>query len=390
MLNCASVFTYEIDDCDAALAEIKEQLDSKLTLLGNSIGIILCHTEFVWSGAAKYICENLPFDVVGVTTASQAVNDTVGEMVLTLFVMTSDDVIFKPGYTESLLDDYRTPTYAAYETASAGMTEQPRLALVFPPLILKYAGDVYPNLWSEILPDTPNFGTLAIDDTVSFENSETIYNGMNSKDRMAFVLCYGNINPRFSVGALPDNNVLPYQAEVTKSDGPFVAEINNTNAYQYFAERGFADNGQPTDSFLFVPFLIDLKKRADYDGIPVMRVLATFKEDGIAVFRGNVDENSIFTLGKCTEGDVVATAISKIEQINEMPDVNGVLSFSCIIRRMVLGSSALAEAEGIKSTMKSTVPFMMGYAGGEVCPTSVNKGRIANRFHNYSLVTLII
>lgn len=390
MLRCASVFTYEIDDPDIALSEINEQLNSKLTLMENSVGIVMCHTEFILSGTLKYICENLPFDVAGVTTASQAVNESSGEMILTIFIMTSDDVVFKTGLTECLNNDIEGPTRAAYEKASAMMTEAPKLALIFPPLILKYAGDVYPNIWNEILPSTPNFGTLPIDDTVAFSNSETIYNGQSFKTQMPFVLCYGNINPRFLIGSLPESNVLPYQGEVTKADGPFVSEINNINAYKYFEDLGFARDGLPDDSFLFVPFMIDLKKRADYDGIPVMRVLTTFTEEGTAIFRGNVDQDSIFTLSKCTPADVVSTTVEKINEINAFPDINGVLSFSCIIRRMVLGSNVLDESDAVKDAINPSIPFMFGYAGGEVCPTSFQNGKAANRFHNYSLVTLII
>lgn len=388
MLKCASVYTYELDDHEVAYHEIKEQIAQKIMLMENSVGIIMCHPEFIYSGALKYICEKLPFDTVGVTTSSQAINGEAGELILTLFVMTADDVTFKTGQTQSLEDEVEGPTRAAYEKVSAGMNELPKLALVFPPLILKYAGDVYPNTWGSILSNTPVFGTIAIDDTVSFDSSETIYNGENSKTCMPFVLCYGNIHPRFLVGTLPEDNVLAYQGEVTKAQGPFVAEINNMNAYKYFEERGFASNGAPTDSFLFVPFMIDLKKRADYDGVPVMRVLTTFTEDGTAIFRGNVDQNSIFTLSKCTEEDVVSTAIDKIKEINAMAEVHGVLSFSCIIRRMVQGADSLREAEGFKNQLE--VPFMFGYAGGEICPTSVKNGSAANRFHNYSLVTLII
>ncbi len=390
MLKCASVYTYEIDDHETAYQEIKKQLDEKLSLMENTAGIIMCHPEFILSGTLKYICDRLSFPLVGVTTASQAVNGQAGELILTIFVMTADDITFKSGVTEDLTDDVEGPTRTAYEKAAAGMTEEPKLVLAFPPLILKYAGDIYPNIWGKILPHTPNFGTIAIDDTVSFDSSETIYNGVNSRTCMSFVLCYGNIKPRFLVGSLPENNVMSYTGEVTKAEGPLVAEINNINAYKYFEERGFASNGAPTDSFLFVPFMIDLKKRADYDGIPVMRVLTSFTDDGTAIFRGNVDQDSIFTLSKCTREDVVSSTIAKMEEINNMPDVHGVLSFSCIIRRMVLGRDPLAELENAKNTLNLNVPFMMGYAGGEICPTSVKDCSPANRFHNYSLVTLII
>lgn len=390
MLKCASVYTYEVDDYEVALGEIKAQLDEKITLLQNSVGIIMCHPEFIGSGALKYICENLPFDLAGVTTSSQVVNGEAGEMILTIFVMTSDDVQFKTGVTGDLNEDIDGPAREAFDQASAGMAEQPKLALVFPPLILKYAGDAFVNTWGKLIPNTPVFGTLAIDDTVSFGDSETIYNGINDKAAMSFVLCYGNINPRFLVGTLPENNIMPYKGEITKSNGPFVEEINNMNAYKYFEDLGFASDGAPTDSFLFVPFMIDQKKREDYNGIPVMRVLASFTEEGTAIFRGNVDENSVFTLLKCTPEDVLSTTLQKLGEIDDMPDVNGVLSFSCIIRRMVtMGIDPLLEMAGAKNKL-GAVPFMMGYAGGEICPTSVRNGIPTNRFHNYSLITLVV
>jgi len=390
MIKCASVYTYEMDNHQIALAEIKAQLDEKITLLEHSVGIVMCYTEFINTGVLKYLCDNLPFDVVGVTTASQAVNSEHGELILTMFVITADDVWFKAGATECLAEGIAGPTRTAYHQAAQGAADLPGLALVFPPLILKYAADDYVDIWEELIPHTPLFGTLAIDDTISFEGSETIYNGFTSKTAMSFVLCYGNIHPRFSVAVLPEDNIMPYKAEVTRANGPFVHEINNRNAYQYFAELGFASDGAPTESFLFVPFMIDLRKRDDYDGIPVLRGLSSFMEDGTAIFRGNVDENSIFNLSSFSDRDVISTTLLQVEKVNSLPDVNGVLSFSCIIRRMVLGINPYLELETFQDNMDSQTPFMMGYAGGEICPTSVREGIPVNRFHNYSFVTLII
>lgn len=391
MLKCASVYTYEVDDCEIALDEIKTQLNEKIILLDNSVGIVMCHTEFIHSGALKYICENLPFDLVGVTTASQAVNGEAGEMVLTVFVITSDDVRFITGVTGDLSESVDGPTGAAFDEAADGIDEQLKLAIVFPPRILKNSGDSYVNAWTKIIPGTPVFGTAATDDTVSFSECETIYNGVNNKTAMPFVLCYGNINPRFMVGTLPKNNVMPYKAEITESSGSRVYKINNMSAYKYFEDIGLAKGGAAIENFLLVPFIIDQKKRADYDGIPVMRVLASFTADGAASFRGNVDENSTFTMLKASPDDILSATLKTIRKINEMQDVNGVLMFPCIIRRMmVMEESSLCELEAARDNMNPEIPFMMGYAGGEICPTSIQNGIPANRFHNYSLVVLII
>lgn len=391
MLKCASVYTYELDDPELALEEINSQLAEKIPLLANSVGIIMCHTEFITSGIVRHISKNLPFELAGVTTSSQAVNGEAGEMILTIFVMTSDDVRFKSGVTGDLDDTIDAPLKEAYGKLAGGEPELPKLAFVFLPLILKHAGDAYINAWKQVIPGVPVYGTIAIDDTVAFEGSETIYGGENYKTAMPFVLCYGNINPRFLIGILPEDKVMPYKGEVTKSNGSFVAEINNINAYKYFEDIGLAKDGAFAHSSLFVPFVIDQKKREDYDGIPVIRGHAAFTEDGTAIFRGNVDEGSTFTMLATESNGVLSATRQKIGQINELNDVNGALIFPCIVRQMMtIGAGSLAELEIIKDIINPDIPFMAGYSGGEVCPTSVKNNVPINRFHNFTLIILIL
>jgi len=391
MLKCASVHTYEIDDAKMAFDNIRSQLEEKITLLANTVGIIMCHPDFIGSGALKYVCENLPFDLVGVTTSSQAVNDEAGEFILTVFVMTSDDIIFKTGVTGELTECIETPVKEAYEKVSADVSGSPGLALIFPPIVLEYSGDAYVYAWQKVIPNTPIFGTLSVDDTATFDTNEAIYNGKSYKNAIPFVLCYGNINPRFIIGTFPEGNVMPFKGEVTKSDGAYVHEVNNMNAYKYFETIGFASHGIINANYLFVPFIIDQKKRADYDGIPVVRVIASFTEEGSAIFHGDVDEGSTFTILKCEFDDLITTTQQTVKQINNLSDVNGVLLFPCIVRRVLaMRVNSLMELETVKETIKPDIPFMMGYAGGEICPTLIKDGVPTNRYHNYSLVVLVI
>jgi len=394
MLKCASVYTYEIDDHSAALNEIETQLNEKIALMENTVGIVMCHPEFINSGTLRFICESLPFEIIGVTTAAQAVNDETGEMILTIFVMTSDDVRFKTGVAMNLDKGIDESVKAAFEYTAAGESEAPKLALIFPQIILNYAGDDYIKAWQQFIPGTPIFGTLAMDDTPTFEDSETIFKGENSKTAMPFVFCYGNINPRFLIRTIPEEKVMHYAGEVTKSSGPVVQEINGLNTYKYFESIGLENNGVSSVNYLFLPFSIDQKTRPDYDGVPVIRVLQAFSDDGTAIFHGNVDEGSTFTLLKCEADDVLSTAQDGVTKINEMQDVNGALLFSCIVRRIVTMSSSGAEANEefrtVRNKLRPDIPFMMGCAGGEICPTLSKDGRLTNRYHNYTLVMLII
>jgi len=391
MLKCASVYTYEVDNQTIALDEIKSQINDKIELKSNSVGIVMCHPEFIQSGMVQYISQNLPFDVVGVTTAAQAVNGEAGELMLTIFIMTADDVRFKTGLTDCLSDDGDNAVKSDYEKASEGETEEPKLAMIFPPVGLQLAGESYIERWQNCVPKTPIYGTLAIDDTPTFGDSETIYKGETSKSKMPFVLCYGNINPRFLIGTIPKENTMPYKGEITKSTGSFVHEINEMNSYKYFESIGFETSGISSVNYLFLPFSIDQKSREDYDGVPVIRVLDSFLEDGSAKFHGNVDEGSTFTLLKCEAEDVLSTTKQKINEINEMQDVNGLLMFSCVVRRIVtMTDNYNEEFELARDLLRSSIPFMMGSAGGEICPTGIRDGIPTNRYHNYSVAILVI
>ena len=391
MLKCASVFTYEIDDPETAYEELKAQLDEKISLLEHSVGIILCHPEFIVSGAVKHIGEKLPFDMAGITTSAQAVNGEAAELILTIFVMTSDDVWFKTGLTESLEEDTDAEIRNTVNKTILGVSELPALALIFPPLMPKEPGDLYMEAMQRALPNVPIFGPIAVDDTLTFEFSETIYKGENHKAAMPFILCYGNITPRFIVGTFPEEKVMPYKGEVTKSSGHLVSEINNMNPYKYFENIGLVNNGSLADSFGFVPFAFDQKKRSDYDGIPVIRAVAFFNKDGTAVFRGGIDEGSTFTIMTSEAEDVLSETRKRLEQINKLPNVNGALVFSCIARRMMtMHVNPLFEPETVRDTLKPEIPFMMGYAGGEISPTMIRSGIPTNRFHNFSLVILVV
>ena len=389
MLKCVGLYTREVDEPELALSEILAQLSEKVELMENTVGIIMCHTEFVDSGVVKHIGENLPFEVAGSTTSAQAVNGLISEMALAVFVITSDTVRFRLAMTESMETEIEGPLRAAIERISND-TEQPKLAIAFPPLMLKNSGDDIMEIWTKILPEVPVFGTLAVDDSADLSGGKVIYRGEAEKIKHSFILFYGDINPRFLIATLPEATKLPHKGEITKSKSNIVYEIDGRNAYDYLKNVGFATAGESIGVFWFVPFLLSQQKREDYDGVPVVRGLASVTEEGAAIFRGRIDEGSVFTLLNMTAEDVVVETKAKLLTINDMPDVNGVIVFSCVVRHLLhLHKNPLEEIEHANEAL-ADLPFMMSYAGGEFCPTSVKDGVPVNRFHNYSLVALVI
>ncbi|MCL1908212.1 MAG: FIST C-terminal domain-containing protein [Holophagaceae bacterium] len=398
MLKCASVFTRELDDIEVAVDEIKSQLQQKLTHLEHSIGIIQCHTEFIATGAAKAVCESLPFQVLGATSSTQAVNDAIGEPILTIFVMTSDTIQFRAGLAKGVDKDVCGSIKLAFEEASSGLlpgSGDPTvagLAIIFPPFFGN-PGDSYVDACEKASPGTPIFGGFAVDDSLDLLGCETIFNGQNYKDSMPFLLCFGDIRPRFMVAGLTPRDDLITKGLVTKACGTTIHEIDGMSAFDFFYSHNFFKGNISKESrLLLTPLVVDLIHRDDYDGIPVVRGHYSFSADGSATYTGVVEEGATFSLSLCEVDDILKTATKEAGLLNGLDDVNGALVFSCSGRRIALmgvNNTAL-ELQTVKDVLRPDIPFMMGYAGGEICPTSVKDGMPTNRFHNFTLIILAL
>lgn len=394
MLKCASVFTCELDAHEVAVAEIKSQLEQKLLLLEHSIGIIMCHPEFIANGTLTAVCENLPFETVGITSPAQAVNEILEEPVLTIFVMTSDDILFKSGLVKDISEDVYSPSRSAYDEALHGCGDMPSLGLViiFPPFI-GIPGDSYVDAWKRVTPGIPIFGGFAADDSITLDSCETIINGTTHKASMPFLMCFGEIRPRFMFATLSPSNDLVAKGIVTKASGTCVQMINDMKAFDFFKSLDFFQDRINIDSKLMLtPIFVDLVNREDYDGIPVVRGHHFFTEDGAASFLGVVDEGAAISLTICDTDDILNTTTQKASLLATSSDINGMLAFACLGRRVALMgiNNPMLELQAVKDAIGLKVPFMMGYVGGEICPTSVNNGVPTNRFHNYTLVMLVL
>jgi len=388
---------------ELALSQIQTQLSEKIELLENTVGVIVCHMEFVDSGALRHVAENLPFDVAGITTTAQAVNDALGEMMLSVFVMTSDTVRFKAGMAESVAEDIEGPLRAAVDRAGEGeASAETGLVLAFPPMHPGKYGDLFADAWGKILPGVPVFGSLSVNDYPDLSGGKSIFRGEALSAGHSFILCYGDVNPRFLIATRPSDDRVSHKGEITRSTANVVHEINGRSAREYLKGVGFTGVGFSTEeetssgSFWFIPFLVNQRCSSDYDGVPVVRGLDTITKEGSAIFGGRMDEGAVFTLMSMTTEDVGNETATKLQSVRDMPSarggiVNGVLAFSCVVRHMIFmhKKNRLGELDRAKEAL-ADAPFMVGYAGGELCPTSAKEGAHVNRYHEYSLVALVL
>jgi hypothetical protein len=384
MIRTFTAFTENIDDPAAAAAEIREQLQKGQGFLKNTVGIIACHYEFVLSGAAKAVCARLPFEVAGTISSVQATNEAQGALILTLMVLTSDDVGFKTACTASLKGEPGRAIAEAYTKAAGG--EKPALIFAFAPFMVENSGDEYVRVISEASGGVPCFGTLAVDHTPDFRECYMLFNGEHYRDKMALILVYGDIRPQFYLASISREKLLDKPALVTSSEGHILKEVNGRPVVEYFEGMGLTKATETSYAMTSLPFMLDYG-----DGTPpVSKVFIGLNEQKYAICAGAMPKGSTLYIGVFDKEDVIFTSRGIIERaLGEMDHPSVILGYSCISRSITLGSDTLGEVDVVRKKIAGRVPFFMAYSGGEMCPTQINPSAAINRFHNNTFILCV-
>lgn len=381
MIAMSTAATFEIDDAAVAVAEITAQLDLSGTLRKNSVGIMSCYPEFLETGVAKAICDSLPFDVVGCTTMNNGTPDEQGQMMLSLAVLTSDEVSFSAAVSSPMTKNYMDPLNDVYQSAASALPEKPSMLIAFVPVVDYLSGDIVIEALNDISGGLPIFGTLPSDHTTDYSQSYTIFNGERHSAAMPLLLLSGPVTPRFFVVSIPEKNRQKQQAIITSSEGNVLHTVNDMPLLSYLETLGISSS-TGVDGIKIIPFVVDYN-----DGTtPVVRGIYRFTPDGSAMCGGRMPRDSTLSIGSLEHDDVVGTAREITEKTLAVPGINCLLIFSCICRGWALGMDAMAELDTVRDTVNGTVPYFMCYAGGEICPVYNQEGESFNRFHNYTCI----
>jgi hypothetical protein len=386
MIHAITAYTDEIDDPQKAADAILRQIRGSLR--SYSVGLLSCYTEFTQSGAAKAICAALPFAVIGMTTAGTAVPAGMGELILSIMVLTSDDSIFSAGVSPSLIGD-GGPEQAlrgAYRRARENLPDEPALMIIFAPIIKEISGEAITRILTGINPRLPVFGAQTVDfiDIDLFSQSFTLFNGESYRDALSFVLVCGDIAPSFFVSSISAIHTQKQRALITKSSGNQVIEVNGMDFRTYLEKIGMVGLNEGT--VMSFPFVVDYK-----DGTaPVPRAVYSAAAGGPFIFSGAMPEGATLAVGDMDYADALYTAK---EALSSIARHNGscALLFSCLIRYMALGTDTAAEMELANSVMGGRMPYQLSYTSGEFCPVYSEKERaFINRCHYCSFVGCVI
>ncbi len=386
MIHSFSALTHEVDDIDAAVSEILEQLDlgGKNHLLKNTIGIVSCFADYIDSGVWTAVAEALPFELWGITTTASAASGQIGETMLSILVLTSDDVSFSAALSEPIVEASEEPFKALYEKALSKLPGRPSLTLSFSPLFSKLSINFYVECMSKISGGVPNFGAVTMDHNHDYHDAYILSNGEYSKNQFAVLLMHGDVSPSFYVGTISDEKVFPEKGIVTAAEGNILQMVNGKPALEYLLSLGLTqgDDGQILGINSF-PIIIDHN-----DGtMPTIQAMLAITPEGYVVCGENVLTGSTLSIGFFNPDEIVATSGRTLKKALAAANHRTVLVYSCVSRYFALGYDSLKELEQLrKQTADTDMSCMAAYAGGEICPVYGGDGKIVNRSHSNSFI----
>ncbi|MDR0383151.1 MAG: FIST C-terminal domain-containing protein [Spirochaetaceae bacterium] len=382
MIKMLTACTEEVDEADDAVDEILGQLGPVSNLAANSLGIINCDPEFVESGVVEELAKRLPFDTVGVTTRAGAARGVFGSALLSLSVLTADDVNFSIARSETITADNTDEAFAsAYNSAAGGLPEKPVFALCYPPIIVPIGSYAMTSAVFKAAGGTPVFGTLSCSPFADHSNNLTIMNGTADGSSAVLALISGNIHPDFCMVSIPEQNIQRQYGIITKSEGCLVYKINDMSVPAYLERQGFPHSSINQDSLYLIPFMVGSEN-------PTASALYGITDEGVAIFGSEMPEGKEISPCSLNYNGIMETTEKLLRKISLKKNINGILFYSCLVRQVLLGAKNDDELKKVIEKVDGIVPYQICYSGGEICPVNEDGG-LKNGIHNYTLIACI-
>jgi hypothetical protein len=383
--------THEIDDKAAALKSISEQIAAGEKLEKNTVGLVFCHYEFVLSGVAEYIAQNLPFPVYGASTVltgcstkhkdnDGSVNDHF-RLVLTIF--SADDVEFTPVLSQVITPETSVDEICDYSFPDIG--EQKLGFMMLPHIMLTKPNELLQALTARTKAQI--FGGTAVDDSPTYiENCFVIANGKAYRDRAAFLFMKGNINPHFASIVVDKSRFMKYSAVVTESKGREIISLNGRPVIEYLQKFDFNLTDSKADAINGAVMIVD-----DGDGDTYGRSMMFLTPEKHLFVGGDVPTGAKVSLAMFEKKSVIAASEKITEKmIDAHPGAQLAIISSCESRHILLGSDTF-ECEKMLRRELGDIPFVFAYAGGEICPSPASTPeKPVNRVFNQSYCICVI
>lgn len=384
MIKMYTARTSEIDYIDEAVNEIKSQID--LTALKkNSGGLIFCHMDFVESGVVAALCKELPFSVIGMTSMASADEHGYSLFDLTLTVLTSDDVTFTAGMTNSInSDNYTAEVDRTFNHIRGQVDSDPAMILTFMPYVRDVSGYEVVDAMDKACHGIPMWGSITNNMDFNYETVQTICNGENLPKGVAMMFLNGPVEPKFIVSSIPERNIGSNRAIITKSEGAILYEINDLPLLEFLANMGLVITKENITTTPIMVYYDDSEEA-------VALGFYTLFEDGSVLTGGKMPPGTSVAVGSIDAQGIFESAETGLKQVLDCKDRQATLLLPCVTRYIMLAPDQERELRLITEKLTASgSPFMMGYSGGEICPMRGQDGKLHNRFHNYTFCACVL
>jgi hypothetical protein len=383
--------TYEPDDKESALNILTKQIKEAGPLKKNTYGMMFCHYEFVLSGTAEYIAQNLPFPVIGSSTTlagfstDKESGDSYdkGQFRLVLVVISGDDIEFTPVLSEPI-----TPNLSADEICKNtfdNIGKQKLGIIILPHIII-----TDPEKLLDAVTACTNaqlFGGTAVDDSPTYiENCFVIANGKAYRDRVVTLFINGNIDPHFASIVVKEDEPSVITAIITESKGNEIISIDGRPVTEFLTRNGLYLTESKADALNAAVMIVD-----DGDGDTYGRSMMFLTPDDHLFVGGSVTTGATVSIEKFTTKNVLdASTFLTRKMLPEYPDTHFAFVSSCESRHILLGSHTF-DGENMLRRELGDIPFVLAYAGGEICPSPASTPeKPINRVFNQSYCICLI
>ena len=384
MIMMYTARTSETDEVGDAVIEITSQIDLA-ALKKNSAGLIFCHMDFVDSGVVEALCRALPFNVIGMSSMASADGHGYGLFDLTLTVLTSDEVSFEAGMTRSIDHDNYVGEIDQLYTRIRDRTESdPAMIFAFMPYMPDVSGYEVVKAMDASCHGIPLWGSITNNMDFRYQTVQTICNGKALPAGIAMLSVTGPLELEFIVSSIPEHNIANNRAIITKSEHAVLREANDLPILEYLANIGLIITDENVTTTPLMVYYDDSVK-------PVALGFYTLFEDGSLLSGGEMPVGTSFAVGNIDAEGIFDSANDGLHQILVRKGRQATLLLPCVMRYIMLAPDQERELRLIQDRLATSgLPFMMGYSGGEICPTKGHDGKYHNQFHNYSFCACVL
>jgi small ligand-binding sensory domain FIST len=393
MIKLYTAFTKEIDDAEAAVRDISEQLKPAENALKNTLGIVHFYYDCAPTDVIQALINALPFELAGCVSSYTTVSGEHNSIALSITMITSDDVTFSVHSVENIDKKTRKQTtdeITALFSDLAGGKESPKMVMPLMAVSQHFSGDDLVDISNSMPEPFPLFGTIAF----NMENREgtnyVLANGKISASAFAFIAFYGNLNPKFHITtALAYDDNFGDIGEITDADGAVLKSVNGISALTYLKKLGMvtSDNAVTGFGIWAVPAILALP-----NGTKVVRAFLGIDENsGHIIATGSLQVGAKIQFAFLDGEKTIASAKALASDFCDTKN-NDIIAYSCAARAWSLGTRIFAESQSIAEKAneyfeKNNCPlnYSIAYSGGEICPVKDSAGKLVNVLHNYTL-----